>query len=1020
MKASSDRKARAGRFLLGTTALCGCAAMLFAGMPALAQDSEPMETVTITGYRASLTDSTNAKRDSVGFSDTVYAEDIGKFPDTNIAEAFNRIPGITITREVTGEGLNIAIRGLGTNFTKTLLNGAPVAIASTGRTDAQNTNREVDLNMFPTELFTRLTVSKSPTADMTEGGAAGTVNMRSARPFDNPGFHFTYSLQGQMGSVPGKVGEKGMVLVSNTWGRFGALVGVTVNHNLVRTTGFESIGWTNPNLITASSVSATNPNIQCTGSCNTAGGGLYTIPAFVPNTASAVAAGLTPGAAIDEAWLLAHNPGLTIGQIDSSLVPRIGRPSDQWGHRDRANAVASVEYMPTDTVHLYFDFIGGRLVNDEIRTDMMFRVSGQPVIPTNLAVDENNVVTSGTYSNAQFAMEYRPYVEKEDFLSFNPGVEWDVTDLFKVTLQANATRSHFFRDYPSLVVYTARTNVQYSNPAGANYPTFASDIDVGDPSNWNWSGQRAYIQQEKRYIHTEGVRLDMSYGGKELNVKFGGAYDDLYRSIDPHDNSAAWQAAVCGGNPSVYLPAPNAQPVCDGINATHPAYPGYGTGYSAGFAPITWQGSLIPASDVASYMYTGRQGYAIFDWPAFRSASHYDEYAANAPSFPYSNTGARAGAMDEKTVALYGELNGILHPGDRALKYNVGLRWVQTLQSISGPVSITDARNTALADGGLYPSITLYPVTKNTYQAFLPSLSMVYEVTDDFQVRFAVSRTMTRPNPTDMLPGVNFSDPTATSAVVGNASLHPYYSNNIDLGAELYTGGEGYVGVSAFRKSVSGFTVNGTTTHPFTDLAAYGITYDVLTDTQKHALDLRGGPGAANVIFQQQVNASGLLTINGIEFSWVQPLDFLLEPYGVKGVGFTANLTIVDQKGSGAAPAVAIGVSPYTYNLVGYYENNGLMLRLSYVYNDGSVASSTNQSSIPAAALYTDPYAQLDLSASYKLSKLFGELPSDPEVTFDVQNLLQETQRTYFQYNNATFTYYEPGYVILFGVRGTF
>ncbi len=158
--------------------------------------SPPLEEVVVTGFRASLESSTEAKKESTGFTDSIFAEDIGKFPDTNIAESFNRVPGITISREISGEGLNIAIRGLGTNFTKILLNGAPVAVASTGRTDSQNTNREVDLDLFPTELFTQLTVHKSSSAHMLEGGAAGTVDMRSARPFDQGGGQrVTYSLQ---------------------------------------------------------------------------------------------------------------------------------------------------------------------------------------------------------------------------------------------------------------------------------------------------------------------------------------------------------------------------------------------------------------------------------------------------------------------------------------------------------------------------------------------------------------------------------------------------------------------------------------------------------------------------------------------------------------------------------------------------------------------------------------------------------------------------------------------------------
>ena len=195
-----SRRNRAGRrVLFGATTLMGLVAQ------ALAQQATPTpearESVTVTGYRASVESSTRDKRNATGFQDSVFAEDMGKFPDSNIAESLNRIPGVLISREITGEGLNIQIRGLGTSFTKVLLNGAPVAVASTGRTDNQNTNREVDLDLLPTELFTKLSVYKSPTADMLEGGAAGVVDMRTARPFDNPGRNVVLSLQGDVRTV---------------------------------------------------------------------------------------------------------------------------------------------------------------------------------------------------------------------------------------------------------------------------------------------------------------------------------------------------------------------------------------------------------------------------------------------------------------------------------------------------------------------------------------------------------------------------------------------------------------------------------------------------------------------------------------------------------------------------------------------------------------------------------------------------------------------------------------------------
>jgi TonB-dependent receptor len=161
-----------------------------AAAAAAAESGEEVETVVVTGFRASLQSAADAKRDSITITDSVFAEDIGKFPDLNIAESLSRVPGVLISREVNGEGLNISIRGLGTSFTKTVINGAQISVASSGRADSQNTNREIDLDLFPTELFARLDVNKSPVASMLEGGLSGVINMRTQRPFDNPGYTF--------------------------------------------------------------------------------------------------------------------------------------------------------------------------------------------------------------------------------------------------------------------------------------------------------------------------------------------------------------------------------------------------------------------------------------------------------------------------------------------------------------------------------------------------------------------------------------------------------------------------------------------------------------------------------------------------------------------------------------------------------------------------------------------------------------------------------------------------------------
>jgi TonB-dependent receptor len=990
-------------------------------------DSELSE-VLVSGFRLSLQQSADAKRESVSFSDSIFAEDIGKFPDSNIAESFNRIPGITIVRETSGEGLNIAIRGLGTSFTRILLNDAPVAVASTGRTDSQNTNREVDLDMFPTELFTQLTVSKSPTAAELEGGAAGVVNMRSARAFDREGFNLRYSLQGVDNSVASGTGIRGSLLASNTFGEsFGVLAGVAFAQNKSRVRGFETIGWTNANL------SAT----QCSGTCNSTGGGNWTIPGTVPANAGN---GLTTGAAIDQAFLLAHNPGLTIQQIDNAIIPRLGRPSDEFGDRNRYSAILSAEYRPSEDLHFYVDSMYGRKENDLERIDLNWVGRNGAAIPLNMTVDRSDcstgcVVTGGTFANAQMFLEYRPFIETTDFYGVNPGMSWQISERLSADLQANYTNSTFHRESPTVLPITPGSSgitVNYDNTG--SIPLISSNIDLNDASRFGWAGGRVNMQDEERETETKGARFNLTWGDDDLNIRGGAAYDDVSRSITAFDNSQAWQNAVCGNNPSQFLPGPNTQPGCRGLVtpgttpvSPDPTYPGYGTGFSAGFPALTWRGSLISNAALPSYMAPGPSGFVTLDWDRFAADSHYDEFHDARPEAGSSNTGANGGFVREKVTGGYVELNGAFDALDHPLRYNIGVRYVHTDQTIGGRVSFADPRNTPalpatpLADGARFPNVVNFVYTEATYDNWLPSLNLAYNVADNAVLRLALSETMTRANPNSMLPGLNFSSPSADTGSVGNPEVAPYLSRNIDLGFEIYTGGPGYISLAAFRKEITGFTINGNVTVPFTALDVYGVNYNTLTPTQQAAINSRGGPNAATVVLTQQVNAPGELTVNGIEAGWVQPLDFALGRFGLDGFGFSANMTLIDQKGSGAAPAVALGVAPTTYNFTAWYENHGVSARISHTFAEGSQVSGTNQNGIALAAIYGDDYRQWDFSSSWDLGALFGwDSTWVPELTLDVVNFTNERQRAYFQFENAAFTQYQSGRTIIFGVRGAF
>ena len=1121
------RFARTKVVLMGTGMIAAMMAVAPSIANAQAVAANGVEAVTVTGYAASLQKATDAKRDSTNFTDTVFAEDIGKFPDTNIAESLNRIPGVTISREVDGEGVNVSIRGLGTNFTKVTLNGANVAVASTGAADQSNANREVDLNWFPTELFTQLSVSKSPTADMLEGGAAGNVNLRSARPFDQEGFRVTYNFQGSNYSGASSMGERGALIISDTWGSFGALIGLAGVQNKIFTTGWEdgNAGWGSIGPLSAANCPAAN--------CDTLGANFWQIPGTVP--ANVTTGGLVPGAAITAATLTALNPGLTPQQISNALLPRLGRTMYERGSRDRYNAVASFEWRPSDDLHFYLDIVGGRSFNDYDRSDIDWGVragaGSQALIPENMVLDPGSqaligqgatptsgiggVVQSGTFANSQFFLEARPYHEKGDFFSVNPGGSWRINDLMKLDFQANATRSHFFRDSPTYLFVTCPSAgnpagvpgcaapaggvvANFSNPAGAAFPTITSNFDLNNPANFQWNNGRVNLQDERRFTQTTGAHADFTWGGDRIAFKTGVSYDSAFRAITAIDASQIWQNAICGENPNVLLPAPNSSPNCVGLNVAAsggtsqqniaavnavaagqvPNYLttvngvstfgyGYPGSYSAAFPTMTFGGSAL-----ASFLKPGPTGFITANYSALAAASNYgaidaaaiaavpNAHAGVVESYPFSGSsaiGGNSGTILENAYSWYGEAVGTEPIHGHNLRYNLGLRFVETHQYITSPVTVVDPRNAvngpacannpcvlgvnnpmggALLNGGQFPNTFRFATQTKEYGSFLPSVNLVYEVSDDFQVRGSLSRTMTRANPNQMISGVNFSDLTAQSLSLGNPALKPFYSNNIDIGAEYYTGGAGYFGFTAFRKGLSGFPIQQNVTQPFSYLNQFGINFASLNFTQQQALIGRGCTSdtncAAQITVTQQVNAPGMLTVNGMEFDYVQPFDFLLEDYGLPGFGFNGNMTILDQRSSGAAPAFATGVPPLSYNVTGYYDHDGVSVRLSYVWNDTTYASGANTQSLclpntgaagagcPAGAyLFSQAYGQADFSSSLRLSKLLGELPTDPELTFDIQNLFHSKLRTYDQFVTATHSYYDQGQVIMFGLRGT-
>ena len=220
----------------------------------------PVESVVVSGFRSSLEQSLDMKRQAVDSSDSILAEDIAKFPDLNVSESLQRIPGITLARDQ-GEGRQISVRGLNSTFTRVRINGME-ALATTGSEDVSggaNRGRSFDFNVFASELFSQLTVHKTPSAEVEEGSLGATVDLHTAHPFDKPGFTMVASAQGGYNDLSGGFNPRFAALVSDTFmgGKLGVLVSGAYQIQNGLEVGSSTVRWQNDN--TAQSVNHASP-----------------------------------------------------------------------------------------------------------------------------------------------------------------------------------------------------------------------------------------------------------------------------------------------------------------------------------------------------------------------------------------------------------------------------------------------------------------------------------------------------------------------------------------------------------------------------------------------------------------------------------------------------------------------------------------------------------------------------------------------------------------------------------------
>ena len=214
------------------------------GNATASKSNDTLEEIVVYGIRASLRESLQTKREATGVLDALTAEDVGKFPDKNLAEALQRVPGVVINREF-GEGERINLRGTIPTLTRTLLNGHSLATADWFILDQLNTTRSFNYLMLPADLIGKVKVLKSSQADIEEGGVGGTVDVETRRPLDLAPFAAYVAVQGGYSEMSGKTDPQATGLISwkDPEGKFGLLLAGIYQERHLRRDGFEVLGY---------------------------------------------------------------------------------------------------------------------------------------------------------------------------------------------------------------------------------------------------------------------------------------------------------------------------------------------------------------------------------------------------------------------------------------------------------------------------------------------------------------------------------------------------------------------------------------------------------------------------------------------------------------------------------------------------------------------------------------------------------------------------------------------------------
>ncbi|WP_031230722.1 TonB-dependent receptor [Asticcacaulis sp. YBE204] len=864
--------------------------------------------VVVRGYRQSLIESLKQKRSFDGLMDSIVAEDVSKLPDNNLAEALQRVAGVAVSRDQ-GEGRSITVRGLGPDFTRVTINGMEAQAVTEGIGTGANKSRGSDLNVFPSELFSRIDIKKTSSADQPEGSLGATVDLVTPRPFDRKGPVHAFAVQASYNDLSHRSGQRATGLISNTFDgdRLGLLVSATYAETPLELQGVHSGGW--------------NQGTANGGFCKptTGTGGPCDVPA------ADLSASLAAYEQLNRA---------------TTYHPQFYRYTNSIGTVERIGLTGSLQWQPSPRTLLTADLLLAR--HKTQRNDYYLEAigfsrgasqGGKPeIVPRRVELDADQAVIYGVFDNVDVRSEVTVDDFQTDFRQASLRLRHQLTPHWGLDIALGSSRSKL-DNFKELTVQIDRFNVDgYSfdiRGSGQARPVINYGFDVTDAGSWYFGP--LVTQSGGSGAAGPEIRLRPNYVRND---------HDIAKTIVTYDPGGVWRletglelkryAYTSMGSRYVEgeanFPAP-----ANGLSGLTTLFCGMGTIDPPGGTPRCWQVPDIDAF-VRAYDLLSNDGRTALS------------------TTPPSARGLNQSVV-ENDAALYTRLHFRTTWQGVPLRGDLGFRQVRTHQAsrfFSNVPADTD------------PSRFVLTRVSRVYNDFLPSFNLTAEWRPDTLLRFSAAKIMTRPPLSTIAAATTVSvNGGRRQVTTGNPLIEPIRATSFDLAWEWYPSRDTAASVSLFYKDISTYIQTLTYVAPYrvTGLPEELLQYSgVSPDDDFHIISVVNTPGGplqgAEINYQTRFTAlPGLWSGLGMKLSYtyvISRINYDLSP--VSDVRLRTDL---------------INISRNAYNGTVYYAKGPMQVRLSASYRDRFLINVPGSWNTDASG--TEPATYWDVSASYRL-----------------------------------------------------